>query len=86
MWNPSTFFISNRFHGTKHNFGPLNDHMIKRFSWVVTMVTDHAQHFYLEVTSPVTVATTKRIVIAVIADYMPYEIPQNQFSGLSNTI
>ena len=37
MWNPSLFFISNRFYKTQNNFGPLNDHIITEFSWVVTM-------------------------------------------------
>ena len=37
MWNPSLFFISNRFYKTENNFGPLNDHIITEFSWVVTM-------------------------------------------------
>ena len=37
MWNPSLFFISNRFYKTQSNFGPTNDHIITEFSWVVTM-------------------------------------------------
>ena len=37
MWNPSLFFIANRFYKTQNNFGPLNDHIITEFSWVVTM-------------------------------------------------
>ena len=37
MWNPSLVFISNRFYKTQNNFGPLNDHIITEFSWVVTM-------------------------------------------------
>ena len=37
MWNPSPFFIFNRFYETQNNFGPLNDHVITEFSWVVTM-------------------------------------------------
>ena len=37
MWNPSLFFISNRFYKMQNNFGPLNDHIITEFSWVVTM-------------------------------------------------
>ena len=37
MWNPSLFFISNRFYKTQNNFGPWNDHIITEFSWVVTM-------------------------------------------------
>ena len=37
MWNPSLFFISNRFYKTQNNFGPLNDHIITEFSWIVTM-------------------------------------------------
>ena len=37
MWNPSFFFISNRLFNTQNNFGPLNDHIITEFSWVVTM-------------------------------------------------
>ena len=37
MWNPSLFFISNRFYKTQNNVDPLNDHIIKAFSWVVTM-------------------------------------------------
>ena len=36
MWNPSLFFISNRFYKTQNNFGPWNDHIITEFSWVVT--------------------------------------------------
>ena len=37
MWNPSLFFISNRFYKTQNNFGPWSDHIITEFSWVVTM-------------------------------------------------
>ena len=37
MWNPSFFFISNRFYKTLNNFVSLNDHIITEFSWVVTM-------------------------------------------------
>ena len=37
MWNPSLFFISNRFYKRQNIFGPLNDHIITEFSWVVTM-------------------------------------------------
>ena len=37
MWNPSLFFISNRFYKTQNNFGPLNDNIITELSWVVTM-------------------------------------------------
>ena len=49
---------------TQNNFSPLNDPMIKEFSWVVTMVPGHVQHCHLAVTCPVTVATAKTIVIA----------------------
>ena len=38
MWRPSLFFMSNRFYRTQNDFGPLNDHIITKFSWVVTMV------------------------------------------------
>ena len=37
MWNPSLFFISNRFYKTQNNFGPLSDHIITKFSLVVIM-------------------------------------------------
>ena len=37
MWNTSLFYISNRFCRTPNNFGPLNDHIITVFSWVVTI-------------------------------------------------
>ena len=37
MWNPPLFFISNRFYKTQSNFGPLNDHIITEFLWVLTM-------------------------------------------------
>ena len=37
MWNSSLFFISNRIYKTQNNFGPLNDHIITEFSWVVTL-------------------------------------------------
>ena len=37
MWNPSLFFISNRFYKIQKKFGPLTDHIITEFSWVVTM-------------------------------------------------
>ena len=38
MWNPSPLFISNRFCRTQKNVGPLNNHIITKLSWVVTMV------------------------------------------------
>ena len=75
------FFISNRFHGTQNNFGPLNDHIISEFSQVVIMVTGHAQHCHLAVTCPVTVATVKTIAIA---GYLPSKVTQNHISGISN--
>ena len=37
MWGSPFFFISNRFYKTQNNFGPLNNHIITEFSWVVTM-------------------------------------------------
>ena len=33
--------ISNVFNRTQSNFGPVNDHMIKEISWIITMVTGH---------------------------------------------
>ena len=42
MGNASVFIICNRLHKKQNDFGPLNDHMIKEFSWVVTMVIGHA--------------------------------------------
>ena len=71
MWNPSVFFISNKFYRTQNKFGPLNNHMFTEFSLVVTMVTGNAQHCHLVVTSLVTVVTIKKIVNA---GYLPYQI------------
>ena len=79
MWIPSLFFISGSFYRMQYNFGPLNDHMITEFSWVVTMVTGHAQHCHLLVTCPVTVTTANTVVIVC---YLTYQITQNWFLGL----
>ena len=38
MRSPSLFFISNKFLRTQNNFGPLNDDIITKFPWDVTMV------------------------------------------------
>ena len=39
MWNPSLFFISNRFYKTQNNFGPLNDHIITEYPYVSKVAT-----------------------------------------------
>ena len=80
MWNQSLLFISKKFHETQNNVGPLNDHKIKEFSWVVTIVTGHAQHYHLSVTCPATAATTKTIIIT---DYLPYQMTHNQTRGFA---
>ena len=59
---------------TQNNFGPLNDHIITEFSWVVTMApavpsTD---------TCNVTVSIVKTIVIVA---YLPYQTKQNESQG-----
>ena len=65
MWNPSFFFISNRFHRSQNNVGPLNVTKncwsLKLSLWSPAMPsTEH----HRVVTCPVTVATVKTIVIA----------------------
>ena len=37
MKSITLFIFSNRFYKTQNSFGPLNDHIIMKFSWVVTM-------------------------------------------------
>ena len=69
--------LFNRFHRTQNNFSSLNDHLIKAFSWVIIMVTTHAQHCHHVVTCPVTVAAVKTLVIT---GCLPYQITQILFS------
>ena len=76
MFNPSLSFISKRFCRTINTCGHLKDHAINEFSWVVTIVTDHAKHCHLAVTCPVKVATVKTIAIA---GYLPHQIIRKQF-------
>ena len=80
LWNPSLFFISNKFQRTINNFIPSNDHTIKELSssWVVAMVTGDAHHCHLVVTCPVIAAT---VITIVIAGYLSCHVTQNQFSG-----
>ena len=53
----------------QNNFGSLKDHMIKEFSWVVTMFSGGAQHYHLAVNCNVTVATVTTIVTVA---FLPY--------------
>ena len=81
MWNSLLFFISNMFHKTQNNVGPLHDHINKEFSLLIAMVTGHAQHCHLAMTYPVIVATIKLIVR--IAGYLPYQITESQFQSFA---
>ena len=66
---PIILFHFSRLYRAQNNFGPLNNHIITEFTWVVTVVTGQPWHF--AVTCNVTVAIAKTIVIA---GYLPYQI------------
>ena len=65
-------------HRMQNKLSPLNNHMIKELSWVVTIVACHAQHCLLAVTCLVTLDPIKTMVIA---GYLPCQVKQNQFQG-----
>ena len=79
MWNPSPFFISNRFYKTQNN-GPLNDHIITEFSWVVTMApaVPNTDIMRWHVTN-ITVAIVKTTEIVA---YLLYQVTQINPSAL----
>ena len=68
MWNPSLFFISNRFYKTQSNLGLLNDPRETITSLYGIFMgchhdTGRAQYWHLAVTCNITVAIVKTIEI-----------------------
>ena len=71
------FFICDKFHGMQNIFSLYFDDMMQEFSWVLTMVTRHAQHCHITVTCPITAAKT-----IVIACDLPYQIILNKIKKI----
>ena len=90
------FLISIKFYRTQNNLGPLNDHIIMEFSWVITMVTSPREPHALAWgpnSSKWSPAMPNTAILRwpvssqwppSIAVYLSYQITQNYFLDLCN--